>query len=604
MSDEIRNALEAIRRFKGSVEYFQERLNKETSFGIPGDLRTMTMDDAFRLSYAIRDTQASLSATATPTSVEFKEPLLPKLVQHIEWQRTKSRKDLEILASKVIVCFRSPAFINAWGKVNVFRQLDVVDRLTDVIHLIDLYDPRITTTGNSSSESDRFILDASEGRESIFKPINFEVLLNNLPDQLNPDNNKPEFKLNDKSVLEQASFLGEMKVEVILKWVLTAKARLGAILTIITHLEPQQTSQSELMFNYYSKLLFGLNDIEEISKAANPAEKVKLMSEIVSNAGLKGLNPTVATKLMAGLKAVSIPISLITGFLKTTTGLLELSTSPKGKIDIKKAGKTLGEAIKLIGTAATTLGGDGIKKVAGKLCSVLAVPMLAFEVADAHAKFSSAEHNGDLSVAFGAAVLGLSSVVGVAFSLYLSFCVASAAAGPAGLIISLATGIILGLTLLGLYLVNFTKDHQLLIFAERCAFGRRFRDSTKEKPGHVAYDFGKPGAINTDTMIERLYSLQTSVGFKATPTGSQALSISLTHAAPALPKEMELSMSFIGDGLNNIVDEKVKGFDEAAFRTGIINLLASDYENVKGQFFKLVLTYKHGTRTIEYAEVP
>lgn len=614
MHAELVTAKAELRAFRSKAVWLQKLMNGgEVLFSLGDGSRTRRADagGAFDLIYALRDTANDLDAQTTPTRAAFEANLDNDIMQQIEDNRLKENEKAVKLASKVIARFRSPAFIAAWkDKANPFEQLYIVEKLVEVIHLLDLYDPRLSLSGVASAETDRFLSDAAMGRPSIFAPDTIMSLIDDLPIE-HLDDGTAQFKAG--VTLKQASFLGKTSLKDLLVYTVRANAWVGAALTVTMQNGSGQSAQANALMAFYTKHMPEVVNIPALRALSTDGERLKLLGEIAEENNFRNVPPDTMGKIHKGISLGGVPFSLFAGLLKTVSSVQAIHDNPRSDRVVLASGKALGEASLLIGAALQTFGSKAVSTVAGKVCAVIAIPMLAYELVAVHNNITQAKRSGDLSVAFGQGLLGLAAVASTALSLYLAFCVATAPAGPAGLIISVATGVILGLTLLGLYLVSFTKDPDLETFASRCLFGTGFADSTKDKPGQISYKFGSPAKADCVAMIEKLYSLQSKLGFASEDTsfGSSG-AFRLKHGAvkpdgTSVFPEGKLRVRYIGDGLAGLRDNPMPGYDEALFRSGAVSLLEDDFPLSRGHWFKMTLVLVPGNpraRIVEYAPMP
>lgn len=585
--------------------------------------------EMLNLAFEINEAKEKLDGSTTPTKGEFKAALNSQLMDDLEEYRVSRVDEQTKAARKLIKHLRSDAFIDAWIASSSFEQVEIVSLVGDVAPLLDVYDPRDTLPGaTQSSETDRYLSDAAMGRRSIFSASHMLAMLDAIPVEFDPDGTPKFNQTVPPSLINRIT--GQVAQDGMLKWVIAAQARTAGLMTVVTNHPNQFDAFASVMMKVYGNLLPGLGeDLAAIKNAADAKAKLKELDRILDNGGWDAGAVTNAQKLSKAIDLVGIPLGYIDGLTKITGALTKIQAASNPEEEALAQASVFGEATKLMVNAYSQLGNKAAKTLGSKVLAVVSVPMLALELVATYKNISKATRSGDLSVAFGESLLGIAAIGSTALGLYSAFAVGAAAGGPAGLAVAVAAGVILAITLVGLYLITFTIDSKLETFAFCCAFGRGFTDWSKENPGAVQFGFTgeeKDKAIVMDCamMSEKLFSLRTSVGFAADSSISDRFKFELKHArmdastnASKFPTKARTRCDYIGNPPTRPQNTKLPGFDDQVFRTkGGVQILFADPGSTSsnevdrdwmGKWVRLEVSYSTDNRlkkTIEYAQIP
>lgn len=476
--------------------------------------RTGDMNDTLKLAFTIRQTGNHLKRQSQKKHDDFFAELSPGLLADTEKKRAAKMSEIVDLARTLITRLRSAALIADWDGADAVDKIGILADLAKAAAALDLYDPRDPILGNNaSSQTDRYLSDVQMGRPSILDPTKMLDLQKKLPITHDTDGN-PQVTDKQSIKLGIASSGSDTEAD-FLKWITVAQAQTAGLMIVATFARSRQADAADALLAAYVKMMPGIDKLEEVLRATTSTQKLREISNAIEKIGLSNVPPN-GGQDYKGIDLAGVPLGLLDGFLKTISAINAFNKAANPTAALVAFAQSMGELTKTMASAVAAFTTGAVKKLATKAVAIITLPMLCFELAATHRGVSSAMRSGDASVAFGHALLGIATVGSAVLGIYIAFSVAAAAGGPPGLVVAAATGIIVAITLAGLYLVQFTKNSDLEKFAAQCAYGKKMSDWTKENPSSIAYEFGTPAKMDCAKMLERLNSINAKIGFSAT----------------------------------------------------------------------------------------
>lgn len=623
MSAAINSVRTALDQFRDAVAEFGKAIDGLlVPLELPDDARAeANFGELQNLAFAINDMRDHLDADSTPSWTDFKDALNIPLMQAFEELRAEQAKAVAAAASQLIDGLRATGFMTDFDNAPALERLEIYRSLSEVAVDLDMHDP---DTGTDQ----RYLQDAAAARATILTPTRVGGTIAALPSIIATDTNAlidltdPNARAFFRRVTGTAPSDSGASSDAALKWTTTALAQLGGLMNVLTSIPGQQLNAADAMFALYSKVLVDLPGFSDVQAANGPVAKLEKMSEILSKeAGFRVTPSTRLGKAHLVISKAGLPLGLFDGLMKTNVALQKLFNATSGTDVATESINAVGTGTKLIAEALETFGSKVTKEVAGRVAVLITIPLVAFEVIAAVKGVDKALLANDLSVALGQGLLGAGAVAGTALAVYAKFAVAASAGGPIGLAVAVAGGIILGITLIGIYLVEFTKDPKLETFAFQCIFGNGMANWSASSADEVSFGFGTPAAPNVAVMIERLRSLRGAVGFRSEAGSSGgARDYLVTHGFVGTSDEGKpfrdgatTRLRFVQDPVKNATDVPVPDFNDAEFRQGGQTLVVGTDSNTETPeawidgWMRLEVTWSGGQRelkTYEYAKIP
>ncbi|QBX33399.1 hypothetical protein E4191_00705 [Paracoccus liaowanqingii] len=493
--------------------------------------------DLVSLAFAINDTRDGLTADSTPTRAQFDAALDLTRLQSLEDERVRRTRPVATAATRLIGALRGAEVIAAFDAAPALERLEILSGLARILPWLDLHDPRKVGGAVTGSTEARFLMDVARGRPSILMPGRLSAMIRDLP-EITVTGSVATLEMDDTARAFFRRQQGGDTPDDALKWTTFALAQSAGLVTAILSVPHLREPASQVLVDHYLKLQIGIDRAADGAGPVNPVVRLGQIGDDLTELGLRPATPGGRLfRAKVVLDTAGLPFSFFDGLVKTQLALIGALNATDPRQAGLLAAQGVGEGIKLMAAAVELRGAtSALRSTAGRVGAVIAVPLLAVELQTAAKGLQDARQAGDLSVAIGNGLMGISATGAVLFGLYAKFAVAAAAAGPVGLGAALAGGLLVTITVLGIYLVEFTKDPKLETFAHQCIFGRGFADFTALNPDQVAFGFGTPAAPRVALMLERLRSLQAPIGFATeAPTlpGVYSLTHALTEGGPA-----------------------------------------------------------------------